>query len=240
MVIMAWISSILITQERNKQLVPIAYILVRSKRETLALHITPEGELEVRAPLKLPQHVIDDFIHRKQDWISKKIEHVKQRKTAPKLFTEGEKFLYLGQTYELSFVENQKLPVDLKDKLSVASRHKHRAKKVLTDWYKQEATLYINDRVEYYSELYKFAPKSIKINSALRRWGSCSGTGNINFAWRLIMAQVEVIDYVVVHELVHLRQHDHSRAFWSKVEQIMPDYKKRRMWLKTHGATLSL
>ena len=216
------------------------YKLIRSQRRTLALHITKDGNLEARAPIKLPLETIEAFIHKKQDWITSKMEQINNRKVQPKTYKAGETFLYLGQSYELSFSETQKLPVELKDKLYVASRHQHRAKKVLIQWLWLEAHILILKRVQHYMALTGYAPKDIKMSTAQHRWGSCSALGNVNFCWRLIMAPLEIIDYVVVHELVHLKQHDHSKAFWSKVEHIMPDYKARRLWLKTHGAELTL
>lgn len=216
------------------------YNLTRSKRRTLALIITKEGILEVRAPLKMPLETIEAFIMRKHSWINKKIEQVNQRKVNPRQYIAGEMFLYQGQEYELSFSDDQKLPVELNEKLCIASRHQHRAKKVLAQWLMLQAQIVILQRVQHFVDITGYTPKQIKMSNAMHRWGSCSAKGNVNFCWRLIMAPPGIIDYVVVHELVHLNQHDHSKAFWSKVEQIMPDYKTRRNWLKIHGVTLVL
>ncbi|MDO9303429.1 MAG: M48 family metallopeptidase, partial [Anaerolineales bacterium] len=111
---------------------------------------------------------------------------------------------------------------------------------VFTRWYKERALEIISERVKQYSQQYNFAPKQVKISSAKTRWGSCSPNGALNFTWRLVMAPLAVIDYVVAHELVHLRVKDHSSKFWKTVESIYPDYKKQRKWLRENGGKLIL
>lgn len=216
------------------------YNLIRSRRRTLAIHITKDGELEVRAPLKLSVKYIEDFILQKHVWIDRQITRVLNNKFAPKVFTEGEEFLYLGESYILEFSETVKLPVELHGKLFVAQKHSHHVQKVLLSWYKKEARQVITDRVEQYSAATGLQVKAIRLSNAKQRWGSCSPKGYVNFSWRLIMAPLEIIDYVVVHELVHLKHHDHSKAFWQKVEQIIPDYKSRRKWLKENSHNLTM
>jgi predicted metal-dependent hydrolase len=92
----------------------------------------------------------------------------------------------------------------------------------------------------WFSMMTGYAPASIRISDARRRWGSCTYNGGLNFSWRLIQAPLEIVDYVIVHELVHLRQHDHSKKFWDKVEALMPDYERRREWLRKNERLLSL
>jgi predicted metal-dependent hydrolase len=98
----------------------------------------------------------------------------------------------------------------------------------------------ISDRVKIFSDQYGFAPKRVRISSAKTRWGSCSPDGTLNFTWRLVMAPLDVVDYVVVHELVHLRVKDHSEKFWREVEKVLPEYRVQRTWLRTHGEKLTL
>ena len=216
------------------------YRLIRSARKSLALVITKEGKLEARAPRSMPTETIEAFILKKQKWIEEKIEQIKSRKAAPKTYTEGDSFLYLGQSYELAFSDETLLPLVLKDKFYIASRYQHRVKYVMAYWYRLEAYKLLLTRVQHYSALTGIFPKEVKLSNASHRWGSCSFKGNINLCWRLIMAPLKIIDYVVVHELVHLKQHDHSKLFWAKLEQIMPDYKERRKWLKINGVSLVL
>ena len=103
---------------------------------------------------------------------------------------------------------------------------------------KQKAFDYINQKGGELAQRFGLIYKSLKINNARTRWGSCGHKGNINFTWRLIMAPVEVVDYVIVHELAHLKEMNHSARFWYEVGRMMPDYKKHEHWLKLNGHVL--
>ena len=109
------------------------------------------------------------------------------------------------------------------------------AAQLFEQWYRQQARTVFTERVELYAQKYGFEYAKIRISSARTRWGSCSSKGTLSFTWRLVMAPLEIVDYVVVHELSHLREHNHSKAFWAQVAAILPDYKSRRKWLKVNG-----
>lgn len=106
------------------------------------------------------------------------------------------------------------------------------------DEYKKEARAYIVPKVDEFALKFWFNYNKIRITSATTRWGSCSSKKNLNFSYRLILAPKEAVDYVIVHELCHLRQMNHSQKFWDEVEKIMPDYKVHEKWLKQHGYKL--
>ena len=110
----------------------------------------------------------------------------------------------------------------------------------LRRWYMQEAEKEIHSRCMWFSMMTGYSPSSVRITDARRRWGSCTYKGGLNFSWRLIQAPLEIVDYVIVHELVHLRQPDHSPKFWAKVEALMPDYKRRREWLRENERLLRI
>jgi predicted metal-dependent hydrolase len=103
---------------------------------------------------------------------------------------------------------------------------------------KEGALKKITERVKYYSSLSGFKYKNIKITSAQKRWGSCSAQNNLNFPQKLALAPDKIIDYVVIHELCHIKEKNHSRKFWKEVEKIMPDYKIHRQWLRNYGYLL--
>ena len=107
-------------------------------------------------------------------------------------------------------------------------------------WYKAQARSLLSGRVDFFAGRHAIRVGKVRISSARTRWGSCSARGTLSFTWRLVMAPPEVIDYVVVHEMCHLKEMNHSGAFWARVEAILPDYKARRKWLKDHGAGLRL
>lgn len=199
--------------------------IIRSRRRSISLMISPDASLVVRAPFLTPLFYINKLVFEKRDWINKKQMQIIKNggPPKPKNFVNGEEFLYLGKIHKLKF-ENRK-GLGLKDR---------RAKVI--DWYKLRALQKITERANFYSNLtgWKFA--SIAITKAETRWGSCGPRGSINFSWKLIMAPLDVIDYVVVHELAHTTERNHSSRFWDKVRAVMPNYKERRKWLKENLA----
>lgn len=215
--------------------------LVRSKRRTIALIVERDGSLTVRAPRRAAVVDIQSFILEKQEWIIRTRERFTSLVEVPKReYKDGDKFLFLGSTYGLTLVKPQRPALKFENGFTLGSTVQSSGERFFTQWYKEQAYKVIADRVRVFSDQYGFVPKQVKISSARTRWGSCSPDGTLNFTWRLVMAPLDVIDYVVVHELAHLRVKDHSRRFWREVEKIMPEYKDRRKWLRVHGETLSL
>jgi predicted metal-dependent hydrolase len=215
--------------------------LVRSKRRTIALIIERDGSFTVRAPMRAPRAAIETFIQQKADWITRTREKMKIiQPTVERRYTDGEKFLFLGSSFDLKLVEFQKHLLHFDSGFFLRRTAQAQGQQVFTRWYKKQAYEVISERVKYFSAKYNFTPKQIKISSAKTRWGSCSPNGTLNFTWRLVMAPLDVIDYVVVHELAHLRVKNHSSKFWNLVESIYPEYKKQRKWLRENGDKLSL
>ena len=217
--------------------------IIRTKRKTIALQITDDGTLIVKAPFGVSEQTIKNVVIKHKDWIERKKKDILSRdpKFAEKEFVNGEGFLYLGKYYKLNIVNKQDAPLLfnnnyfylLRDYLPVA-------RDLFINWYKEKAYEKISERVEWYVKKRGFVYNKINITSANQRWGSCSSKGNLNFSWRLIMAPLPVIDYVVVHELVHLEERNHAKSFWSKVKMLMPEYEKHRDWLKRNGYLLRL
>lgn len=213
--------------------------IIRSKRKTLALIVKPDGSLIVRAPLKTAEKIIREFIENHAEWIEKKrAEALATLPPVPRQYVPGETFLFLGNAYPLEIVQGQKKPLLLEESFKLAESNQANAKSVFERWYRVQARQILDERVKRYADQYGFQYKKIGITSARTRWGSCSANGSLNFSWRLIMAPPEVVDYVIVHELVHTIFHNHSRRFWNKVESVMPDYKERRKWLRKNGQGL--
>ena len=215
--------------------------IVRSKRKTLALIVKPDGSLIVRAPLRTPEKSIREFIENHTPWIKKKqAEALSNVPPTPRQYVPGELFMYLGIAYRLEIVNGQKPALLLEGNFKLAESAQNQAALVFERWYRAEARQILADRVKHYACQHNLQYKKMRITSARTRWGSCSPNGSLNFSWRLIMAPIEVVDYVVVHELAHTVFHNHSRRFWNKVEKIMPGYKERRKWLRKNGQQLML
>ncbi len=215
--------------------------IIRSARKTLALIVKPDGSLLVRAPMRASDKSIGEFVEKNRQWIEKKkADALNTLPPARKQYVPGEMFLYLGTNYPLEIVREQKKSLFLDQKFKLAEFAQKDAALVFERWYREQARRILNDRVNDYARRYAFQYKKIGITSARTRWGSCSTTGSLNFSWRLIMAPMEAVDYVVVHELVHTIFHNHSKRFWKKVEQIMPDFRERRKWLRKNGSQFLL
>lgn len=174
------------------------YTLLRSKRKTLALQITREGEIVVRSPLKLPEEEIRRFVAEKSPWIQKHLEQISARHSQALPPLSQEERVRLGN------LALQEIP----------------------------------RRVGYFAPLVGVDYGRITIRAQHTRWGSCSSKGNLNFNFLLVLCPPEVLDYVVVHELCHRLEMNHSARFWKEVERVLPDYCSRRGWLREKGGLL--
>jgi len=211
--------------------------LVRSRRKTIALIVHTDGRLVVRAPLRASQKLIDEFVASKSDWIEKTRQSQQaRRETIPQHhFAEGELFWYLGQQYPLKIVKSQHMALQFQPGFSLALKAVPHGKAWFEGWYRAQARIYISQRVGFFAQRYNLRYQKIRISSARTRWGSCSACGTLSFTWRLIMAPPEIIDYVILHELAHTVQHNHSPQFWALVESMLPDYAVKRKWLKQNS-----
>ena len=214
--------------------------LVRSHRKTVAIVIERDGRLTVRAPLHLSGPRIQAFVESHADWIAKNRTRMQAASSPPaRRFVDGETFLYLGHPYPLHLVPALQ-PALVFDGISfsLAKSSLPKAEEIFVRWYKQQARRLLAERVPAIAGKYGFRYQKIRISSARTRWGSCSSRGTLSFTYRLIMAPVSVVDYVVLHELVHTQIKNHSKNFWNKVGELMPDYKSRLAWLKKNAKFL--
>lgn len=216
--------------------------IIRSKRKTVALQITDDSTLIIRAPYNVSDKAIMKIVDKNREWIRKNKIKMEARdpKFTPKEFVNGEGFLYLGRSYKLTIVDEQDLPLRFDNGFYLSKEALPQAKKIFINWYRKAAYEKILERVEKYSKEGGFKYRKINITNSQRRWGSCSTNGNLNFSWRLIMAPLSVIDYVVVHELTHTQIKNHSKEFWVKIKLLMPDFERYSNWLKQNGYLLRL
>ena len=221
---------------------PSIHQIIRSNRRSFGLEIKPDGRLIVRAPRRATKSEVQAVVAKKAAWITKTRAKLanKYPELKPKSYTPGERFWYLGEQVPLKLTDRQRPPLDL-DGVFYLSRHKRdQAREIFTEWYREETRAITADLIERYAGQHGFRVNQVRITSAMTRWGSCTGKNNLNFTYRLSMAPLDVIEYVVVHELAHLKVRNHSRAFWDAVGEILPDYERHRKWLKTHGPLLTL
>ncbi len=158
-------------------------------------------------------------------------------------FTPGELFPYLGETYPLTHrdqCDGRSLLTLSRGVFILEKGQVPRGRELFVRWYKERAREIFHERVRYYSRQLGLWPKKIRITSARSRYGSCSPDNSLSFTFRLVMAPYPMIDYVIVHELAHIKIKNHSRTFWNFMEEIMPDYKNRRKWLKDNSVMLDV
>jgi len=228
----------------------IKYLLARSSRRTIGISIEKNGVVKVTSPFGVSDSYIKQLLQKKSQWVFKKIEDINARQTITtksKAFEEGESFSYLGKGYKLKLIEqnNIKKPSVQIDDVNIVitlsgTFEKAKLKNTLVLWYIEQFKIVIQERIKRYSDIIGVSPNSIVIKEQKTRWGSCSSKGNINLNWKLIMAPQEVIDYVVIHELCHMREMNHSKQFWRLVEEVLPKYKEYKNWLKHNGDLLNI
>ncbi len=178
------------------------------------------------------------MVESRKGWIEKALAR-RKASSKTKAYVEGEKFLYLGKEYPLKIVSGYRRRLDFDEQsFYIAESNIIRAKKLFMDWYKEQAKEVLTERAKYYSGLMGLKFKKLTVRDTSSRWGSCSLAGNINFSYRLVLAPLEILDYVVVHELAHLEHHNHSKQFWMMVEKFAPNCFVKRKWLKDNAGAL--
>jgi len=217
------------------------YTLKRSERKTMAIHITQEGTLEVRAPFHVPKSDIDRFIDEKKEWISKHLTLKRQKNLKRVQFTTayGDMIFLQGKKYPVRAREGNRAGFDGVCFYMPPNLNAEEIKNTLIQIYKGLAKKILLQKSAHFAKCMMVSPSAVKISSAKTSWGSCSGLNSINFSWRLMMAEDKTIDYVVVHELAHIKEHNHLPRFWQIVETILPDYKERQKNLQVLQEQLS-
>ena len=220
----------------------------RSNRAKSADLIVERGQIRIVVPKETATAQIERIIAKKDRWIRQKLRlQSTVVEPKPKEFISGEAFPYLGKNYRLKVIYGSKDHVALRSgriEVCVAARKgekglEARVRSLLTAWYRQKAIKRINDKVEKYSKQLGVKPQSVKVRDYKSRWGSCILPSTVSFNWRIVMAPHKIIDYVVVHELCHLKHHDHSEKFWQSVGSIVKDRIEMQTWLKRSSVSLS-
>jgi len=186
---------------------------------------------------------IEKFVLRSLPWINK-TQRLARKTYVPSVknkFVDGEGFLYLGERYKLLISDTGDTPLSFTGKEFLLRRqYLPEARERFIFWYRNQALETLEQRVVLYGVPAGLKHSRIKISHARKRWGSCNSKGVLNFSWRLIMAPMKVVDYVVVHELAHILEHNHSKKFWDVVRIILPQYQQARAWLKQNQHQLVL
>ena len=223
--------------------------IIRTERSKSA-SIEIDGDIvKVTVPKNLSNIRIDELIRNRTVWIRQKLK-IQTETIQPKSkeYVNGETFTYLGRNYRLKCVSdivgdakfrNGYLTVPVaKDVSDSNSTRSVRAS--LEEWYRAHALEKLKEKTKRYASIMGVVPKSVGLKDYKSRWGSCSTTGDITYNWRIIIAPHHIVDYIVVHELCHLLEHNHGHRYWQHVEHIIPNYRGCREWLKVNGTGLRI
>ncbi len=213
--------------------------VLRTRRKTLSVTVDALGQVTVRAPLRYSDAKIAMFLAEKEAWILRhQARFSKAGIRLPGESLDGYRLLLLGEEYLITLYDGKRVRL-LSDERQIFLP-KARAEEALRRWLKENAKRIFTDATRIRAEEMGVSYHSVSISSATTKWGSCSGDNRLRFSYRLLYAPKEVIDYVIVHELCHTLHHDHSSAFWATVASVLPDYQKKRKWLKDRGALLKI
>ena len=209
------------------------YTLTRSKRKTIAIYVR-DGNVEVRSPLKTPKYEIDKFVASKEKWINSRLAASSERLAQRKNFSldYGDCITYRSKQYPIVAKDGQRVGFDEERFYMPPNLPPEQIKAACVQIYRMLAQRDLTQRVLGFAKRMKVQPTAVKINSANSRWGSCSTKKSLNFSWRLIMAEDSIIDYVVVHELAHITEMNHSERFWTIVDSVLPDFRERKAKLR--------
>ena len=217
--------------------------VVRTKRRKTASIKVIDGAVQAIVPDELSDGRIEALIQKRTPWIRKKLREQSQIVTPkPKEYVSGESFTYLGRNYRLKVSKDTDRKVKLKGgylEVSLPKKPKDGdIRSALVEWYEQHALDRLTEKTNRYAGIIGVSPNSISVRDYKARWGSCSSKGEISYNWRIIIAPHHIVDYVVVHELCHLKHPNHSPAYWKSVKREVSDYEVCRHWLKDHGSSL--
>ena len=218
----------------------IDYEIVKSNRSSIGITIERDGSIIVNAPQELDKDEIEKHVYKKRLWIWEKLAVKKsyKDKTIKKQFVSGESFSYLGRSYRLEVVEEDVILKLKQGWFLLGKKYQTKAKELFKTWYTQHLKSKIKERLEYLNKNLNFEIPEYKIMDLGYRWGSCTKDGVLNFNWKIAMAPISVLDYVIIHEITHLKEHTHNERFWKEVQRLMPNYIEKKAWLKDNGHDL--
>ena len=228
----------------------IPYEIKHSKKAKRINLTVREDLVKISLPWGIPLKTAREFMELKKEWVLGHIQSFQKRKREKlsRKFLAGEKFPYLDQiiTLQTRSIAGEQIEVHLTgdtiwiclpEKLAKTDRS-FQVRAALFSWYKEQARTILGEKIVYYAQLLGVSCNQFRIKEQKTRWGSCSNKGNINLNWRIILAPESVVNYLVLHEVAHLKQLNHSSAFWQLIEKHLPDYRSCKKWLKEQGRDL--
>ena len=226
----------------------LPYNIRRSPRrkKTVAVTVGPDGDVLIVAPPHLSTDDLDGIVSRKAEWIVRRLRKTQAHGPAlsQREFVSGESVLYLGRHYRLKVHPEEGGKAKLRGGwlhvcVAQGPRQRTEVRDEVIAWFRRHASERLPERVEAWRPKIGVPKPTVIVSDQQKRWGSCDRNGTLRLNWRIIQAPMRLVDYVVVHELVHIRHHGHGPEYWRALGRVMPDYERRRDELTQKGATLS-
>lgn len=217
-------------------------VIRSSRKKSMHIVIERDGTVSVQVPENIEDERILSILKSKEYEIHKKLVYWKElnKEQINRQYVSGQSFMYLGKNYNLHVVGGQKNNLLFKDGKFLLSEKAVSPRDAFVKFYKKQAKLKIEERLSRYKDIVNKMPGKVEIRELPTRWASCTPTGNIYFNWKCVMAPIVVLDYLIIHELVHLEHPNHSRAFWDKVSILCPNYQQQETWLKRNGVRMTI
>ena len=223
--------------------------IIRTERSKSASIEIEDDIVKVVVPKTLSDQRIEDLINNRTAWIRQKLKiHIETIRPKPKEYVNGESFTYLGRNYRLKCIrgatgqvklKNGYLNVPIAEGVSESDLGRP-VRQSLYQWYQTRALEKLKDKTKRYASILGVKPQSVDVKEYKARWGSCSSSGDVTYNWRIIIAPHQIVDYIVVHELCHLLEHNHGPKYWKHVQSVIPQYRNHKEWLKVNGDGLQV
>ncbi len=218
-------------------------VIQKSERKTVSIFIERDGSVSARVPEKLGDEEIIEILKAKEYQIFKNLAEWKQlnANAVEREYVNGQSFLYLGRNYRLKLVDEKLEGVQFnRNTFFLSKTEMYKAKELFVKFYKDKLNRKIHPIIERYKNQLDVQPNQIKVMELQKRWASCTPNGNLNFHWKCAMAPIDVLHYIIIHELAHLIHNNHTQAFWNEIDKILPNYDEQVNWLKHNGAGMDL
>lgn len=220
-------------------------------KKDVSLSVCLTEGVKLVAPEGIDFEKLNTILHKKAPWILKKRYELEEVIDTPlaREYVSGEKFAYLGRHYRLKVLKNENIHTSIlnfKQGRFIAetpahitdSERRNELKQLFKEWYISHGYKKVEERLKFYCPKMELEPAKVGFKEQQKRWGTCTKEGAVYLNWRILMAPMSVVDYVLVHELAHIKHMDHSTDYWRFVRSILPDYEQRKEWLRINGPTL--
>jgi len=221
----------------------IQVVRSRRRRKTSSIIIS-NGIVKIVVPDQISDFTIKELINKRMPWIRKKLkDELNITPVIVKEYVDGEIFTYLGNNYQLKSLVGSVSSVKVTSDsiyVSLPKKSKENIKSLLEHWYEEKAIEILTEKTNRYAKIIGVSPTTISVGDFKSKWGSCSIEGKISYNWKIIIAPHKILDYIVIHELCHMLEHNHSKEYWRHVKTYCNDFKEYRKWLKLNGRVLVL